>query len=584
MRGTTWAGSETFRRLAGPHRPLIAGLVASAAAGGTAEAALLVMVSRPALGVANGRREISLLAGRALPLSGAIAVMAALLVVRAVLSLTAAWASVTLSVRGTTVTRQRVADAFTAADWPTIAAMPAGRLQELVSSYASASTAVLGGFAGVLVNVLSLATLMAVSVLVNPLATVGLIVVMIVLSLVLSPIRNRIRSRAKLASSAQLELSAGVSELAGLGMEMHAFGVRGPFRERLGTLIRSMAKPWRRSLLMASVLAPAYTFVAYGAMIAALGLASLAARDNLDSVAAVLLVMMRSLSYGQALQGAYGGIAANAAYLDTLESAIDSMHAGAAPSGDRAVASHPRITFDHVSFAYDRDVVLHDVSFDIAPGELIGVVGPSGAGKSTMVQLLLGLRAPTSGEVRLGGVSMADLDHAAWTAHSAYVPQDARMMTGTVADNVRFFRQGISDEACRAALRAAHLDDELGGGDPLLHDLGHRGDKLSGGQRQRLSIARALAGSPELVVMDEPTSALDPASEAAIRRAVAELRGRVTVVIIAHRMSTLDACDRIMVLQDGVLRGIGEPAELAATNAFYREALELAGISAPAGG
>jgi ABC-type multidrug transport system fused ATPase/permease subunit len=148
-----------------------------------------------------------------------------------------------------------------------------------------------------------------------------------------------------------------------------------------------------------------------------------------------------------------------------------------------------------------------------------------------------------------------------------------------VADNIRFFRDDVEDSDVERAARLANLHDEVvampnGYNTPV----GERGGHLSGGQRQRLCIARALVEQPDLLVFDEPTSSLDVKSEALIRDTIAGLRTHTTVFVIAHRLSTLSICDRIMVLLDGVLEGFDEPTQLEAENPFYREALELSGL------
>jgi len=160
------------------------------------------------------------------------------------------------------------------------------------------------------------------------------------------------------------------------------------------------------------------------------------------------------------------------------------------------------------------------------------------------------------------------------------VAQDANLITGTVAENIRFFRDDIDEDAVRdSAARANVLRDIDALPEGFDAHLGERASRLSGGQRQRLSIARALAGDPALLVLDEPTSALDGRSEGLIRDTLGELRGKVTVVIIAHRMSTLDICDRIMVIEDGRLTALGTPGDLARDSDFYRNAMATAGIA-----
>jgi len=222
---------------------------------------------------------------------------------------------------------------------------------------------------------------------------------------------------------------------------------------------------------------------------------------------------------------------------------------------------------------------LADVDFVLQRGEVLGIIGPSGAGKSTLAQVLLGLRAPDTGEVTVGGVDLAEVDRAWWTRRVSFVPQDPVLFTGTIVENIRFFRDDVDDAAVRQGAADANVLAEITAM-PAGFDthLGERGGALSGGQRQRLSIARALAGSPGLLVLDEPTSALDGHSEALIRSTIAALHGRVTVVVIAHRMSTIDMCDRIMVVEDGRVTALGTPDALLASSTFYRRALTTAGI------
>jgi ABC-type bacteriocin/lantibiotic exporter with double-glycine peptidase domain len=189
------------------------------------------------------------------------------------------------------------------------------------------------------------------------------------------------------------------------------------------------------------------------------------------------------------------------------------------------------------------------------------VVGASGSGKSTLSALLLRLRAPTAGTILAGDVALADVAPAAWARLAAYVPQDSRLIRSSVADNIRFFRAGFSDDDVRAAARAAHLEDEiLALPDGYATEIGPGARDLSGGQRQRLAIARALLQHPSLLVLDEPTSALDAHSEQLIGRTLAELKGGTTIVLIAHRPATLELCDRIVEVAGGTVRELPRAA------------------------
>jgi len=156
----------------------------------------------------------------------------------------------------------------------------------------------------------------------------------------------------------------------------------------------------------------------------------------------------------------------------------------------------------------------------------------------------------------------------------------ALLLSGTIDENIQFYRPHISTEQAHAAAAAARLTDDIDAmPDGFDTEVGERGSRLSGGQRQRVAIARALAGRPQLLVLDEPTSALDVRSEALIRQSIAELKGSTTVVIIAHRISTPDVCDRILILEHGRAIAFDTPAALRRDDASFREVLALSGLS-----
>jgi ABC-type multidrug transport system fused ATPase/permease subunit len=555
-------------------------MAASSFMGGVTEAALLVAITRIGLAVAEGDNSFGLLAGRTMSVGQAIFFAAILVGIRLILNLLSMRLAVSLNIRVDVAARTEVADAYLHASWATQQEESGGRLQELVMGFAGSVGVTVAAFANGLNAGLSLVAMFIGSLLINPAATMVVVVALVALGAVLAPLRRAIRRRARAASSTQMAFASSVSELGALGMEMQAFGVREQFTRRIRRVIADHAGARARVKISQGLLTPLYSTMAFGALIGGLALASALSAGELGGAAAVMLVMLRALSYGQAVQNSSAAMSATAPYLEEIEETVDRFRAAPAELGGVEIDEVGRITADSLSFEYHAEVpVLHDLSFEIEPGEIVGIVGPSGGGKSTLVQLLLGLRNPTSGSIRVGDVDLRDIERRSWSKLTAFVAQDANLLSGTVAENIEFMRDDIDRDHIRAAANDANVVDDIENmADGFDTGVGERGSRLSGGQRQRISIARALAGSPQLLILDEPTSALDVQSEHLIRRTVATLKGRVTVVIIAHRLSTLDACDRIMVIDHGNLTAMASSAELERDNEFFRHSLELAGL------
>ena len=234
------------------------------------------------------------------------------------------------------------------------------------------------------------------------------------------------------------------------------------------------------------------------------------------------------------------------------------------------------IVFDHVSFAYDQKDVLRDVSFIAKEGEVTALVGPSGSGKSTCARLAARLWDVTKGSIKVGGVDIATVDPEVLLRDYSMVFQDVVLFDDTVMENIRLGRRGASDEEVRAAAKAANCE-EFVRRLPKGYDtpIGENGARLSGGERQRISIARALLKDAPIVLLDEATASLDVENETKVQEALSRLLAGKTVLVIAHRMRTVEAADKIVVLADGRVAEQGSPSELMAKRGLFRRMVEL---------
>ncbi|MFC5722762.1 ABC transporter ATP-binding protein [Streptomyces gamaensis] len=231
------------------------------------------------------------------------------------------------------------------------------------------------------------------------------------------------------------------------------------------------------------------------------------------------------------------------------------------------------VSFRQVCFTYPRPgahPTHHRVSFDVPARGLTAFVGPSGAGKTTLLSLIERFYEPCSGRVLLDGKDIRHWPLARLRARIGYVEQDAPVLSGTLRDNLTFGTAGSSDADIAKVLRLTRLDEVTARlPDGLDTTVGHRGSRLSGGERQRVAIARALLRRPGLLLLDEATSQLDAANEAALRTTVAAAAREVTVLVIAHRLSTVTTADRIVVMEAGRVRAIGSHGELMARDELY---------------
>jgi ABC-type multidrug transport system fused ATPase/permease subunit len=557
-----------------------AAVAVTSLAGGLLEALFLVVVSRLAFAITDDTTTVELVGGVSSSLAWAAAGALLLVLFRAVLAVASTWQTARLSTSVIADLRTQIASAYLRASWSTQHGQRSGRLQELLTTFTQQGAILVNGVLLATSAGFSLLALLITAVLLDPLASLVVIAAVLVLASVLRPMRKAVRRQARATASTGMEFATSLSEISQLGMEMHVFNVQRQTEQRVNDLIELNAAASRRLSYLRGLVPSIYTGLAYSAIVG--GIWAVASFDSLaiESIGAVILVMLRSLSYGQVLQTSSASIQSTLPFLDSLNEEVDRLEAARlVDHGDR-VHRVGRLSLRDVGFEYSPGVpVLRGLSIEIQPCEIVGIVGPSGSGKSTLVQLLLGLRSPTDGVVLAEGRNVDQLSKSEWARKVTFVPQQAHLVAGTVSENIRFLRDDVTQEMIEEASRLANLHEDVQGfADGYDRQVGEQGSHLSGGQQQRLIIARALVENPDVLILDEPTSALDVRSEHLIRQTLNTLREKMTIIIVAHRLSTLEICDRIMVIQDGELKGFDTPENLEKTSDFYREALILSGM------
>jgi ATP-binding cassette subfamily B protein len=544
---------------------------------GTIEAVFLVMIARIALALSERANSIELFMGLELDIYQGLSIVVTLIVIRLVFSLLLVRISTSMVYKVGVGLRLRLAHAFLNSSWATQQSQPAGSLQQLVVTFPNQGSSLTHSVASSLGGAITLLAMLVVSASINLVATLTVIAALFLFSGLLRPLRRLLSRQSAASIDPMVSISNGVAQIGTLGLEIQSFGVTEQVQEKINQLIFDEGDAQRKVGLVHNSISPAYVSLAYLAVAAAILLVAVMGTGQIDSAGAVMIIMLRTLGYGQQIQSGLAAVTNVQPFIDLIEDSIDTFQKSTRENGLLTIETVGNIRFTDVSFCYfDDKKVLKEIDFEIKQGEAIGIIGPSGSGKSTLIQLLLGIREPSSGTVTANGIEIKLIDKSSWTSKVAFVPQEATLITGTVADNISFFRSGISRQEMIDAARAAHILDDI---EKLPNgfntNLGEGAQQLSGGQRQRLAIARALVGKPELLVLDEPTSALDMKSESVIRNTIASLKGQVTVVVIAHRLSTVDICTRLMVIQDGQKRAFATQSELEEDSDFYKEVLHL---------
>ena len=563
-----------WRFLKGKRVQALAQCILSISVGFT-EAAILTLFARIALAAVAEDAEAILVPALGLRTSTiAFIALGLSILARFFLSIMIALLNGNLQFALSTSLRRQVLDAYSSSSWQAQESLPQGGLQQLLVTIPNSISGSIAAILAHIGNVLIMVAMLSFAIRSDPKLTLFLVFAIAITTALFIPLRRMIKKLSRRVLRDQRSLSSAASELSSLNTELLAFGVADNFKAPTSALIMREGRLARRMNFVKALTVPLYTFVTYGAISAGLVLLMRTANSGLDDVGPILLVVLRSLSYGQSIQQAASAVANLAPSFDYLISETRSLAASTLVGGSLSLNQFEKLEFQDVFFAYDSNgpIALSSVSITISRGERVGIVGPSGGGKSTFVCLLLGLLSPTQGSVLVNGENANAFSRSSWSSHVGVVPQASHSFRGTIEENVRFFRPNVSSADCWNALEAADLADDVRKLPHGIHTMigpGHR--SLSGGQQQRLSIARALVQRPDLLVMDEPTSSIDSVSENEVSQTIEGLETGTTLIIVSHRWGVLGGCDRLIVIAGGRIIGDGDPKVVWESNQSLRE-------------
>ena len=458
-----------------------------------------------------------------------------------------------------------------------------------ISSRMTSDTAIIEQVVGTTVSIALRNTLMAIGGTVylfylQPQMTLGLALVIPLVVIPITIFGRRLRTISRTSQDRVADVGAMVTEVLSAMKIVQGFNQQAREGERFASAVERTFTVARRRIVIRAAMTAIIILLIFGAITMLMWRGALAVSEgDITGGTIAAFVITGGLVAGSfgALTEVYGDLLRGAGAASRLNELLEQQPDIAPPARPLELPVPPRgsLSFRNVTFRYPTrpDLpAIKDFNLEVEPGETVAIVGPSGAGKSTLFQLAERFYDPQAGSIRLDGIPLTSADPADIRARIALVPQDGVLFSANARDNLRYGRWDASDEDIWNAARAANAEEFLRDlPDGLDSFLGESGTRLSGGQQQRLAIARAILCDAPILLLDEATSALDAESERLVQDALDQLMQDRTTLVIAHRLATIRAADRIVVMEGGRIVEQGTHAELARAGGLYARLAEL---------
>ena len=462
-------------------------------------------------------------------------------------------------------TRGNLLNIILKADWPYLLEQKLGHLETVLMVNVENSAGLLGQISNIIITVTTFLVYIFIAIKISLYITLITLISGLIFFLFLKPIIFRLREMSYEVERINREVSHHVNE--------NIMGMKTVKVMSVGNKVTKIGKEYfcklkeiqNKSFLLNSIIGAFMEPFSLIFICIVFALSYKSSSFNFASLAVVIYLIKQIFVYFQQLQKRLIGVNSTVPYLKSVlyyeNQAIKHKEQS---RGNRHFQFNKILEFKNINFSYVLEKeVLHNINFRIKRGEMVGLIGPSGAGKTTLVDLILRLLNPISGAILLDGKNIKGIDIENWRKNIGYVSQDIFLKNGTIAENIKFYDESISQEEIEAAAKMANIYDFVENcPDKFNTAIGERGVLLSGGQKQRIVIARVLVRKPKFLILDEATNALDNESETKIQEVIENLKGKITVLVIAHRLSTIINCDRLIVLDDGKIIEEGNPQEL----------------------